>query len=215
MNELADSRVLVLDANIILRAVLGTRVRNLIERHAEEVALFIPLSCVAEVREYLPALCAKRRWDAMAAANLLDTLLTLVRVVEPGFYTEFEEASKRRIAMRDVDDWPVVALALALGAGIWTEDSDFFGSGLATWTTETVEVYFTNDRWQTNEPSAPPYSELEFSPLDVPGVVLNVSTQDLVALVREYRASSRHYRAAIAAAPPPASWPRHASWLPL
>jgi hypothetical protein len=49
------SRILVLDANIMLRAVLGTRVRSLIERYSEDVALFIPSYCVAEVHEYLPS----------------------------------------------------------------------------------------------------------------------------------------------------------------
>jgi predicted nucleic acid-binding protein len=114
--------------------------------------LFIPLACLIEVQDYLPSLCAKRNWDTAAALNLLDTLLALVRVVEHGFYSEFEIPAKRRIGARDIDDWPVVALALALGAEIGTEDSDFFGSGVATWTTETVEIYLRNDRWQINEP---------------------------------------------------------------
>ena len=25
----------------------------------------------------------------------------------------------------------------------WTEDTDFFGAGVATWTTDRIEVYFT------------------------------------------------------------------------
>jgi hypothetical protein len=39
MTSADQSRILVLDANIMLRAVLGTRVRSLIERYAEEVPL--------------------------------------------------------------------------------------------------------------------------------------------------------------------------------
>jgi predicted nucleic acid-binding protein len=152
-----QSRILVLDANIMLRAVLGTRVRLLIERYAEDVPLFIPSACVDEVRQYLPPLCAKRSWDTSVALNLLTTLLTLVRVVEPGFYMDFEVPAKRRIGARDIDDWPVVALALALGAEIWTEDPDFFGSGVATWTTQTVEIYLRDDRWYINEPSFAQY----------------------------------------------------------
>ena len=30
---------------------------------------------------------------------------------------------------------------LALGCAIWTEDTDFFGCGVATWTTDRVELY--------------------------------------------------------------------------
>jgi len=33
------------------------------------------------------------------------------------------------------------AVALLLGLPIWTEDQDFFGSGIATWTTDRVELF--------------------------------------------------------------------------
>ncbi len=154
--EVIDSdqcRILVLDANIMLRAVLGDPC-SLVDRKVRRRCLvIIPSACVAEVRDYLPSLCARRNWDSAAAANLLDTLLTLVRMVEQDFYSDFEQSAKRRIGVRDIDDWPVVALALALGAEIWTEDTDFFGSGVATWTTDTVEIYLRNDPWQINEPA--------------------------------------------------------------
>ncbi len=39
---------------------------------------------------------------------------------------------------RPTDDWPVLAAALALDCPIWTEDTDFFGYGVATWTTDRV-----------------------------------------------------------------------------
>jgi len=48
-------------------------------------------------------------------------------------YQSFEAVARARIAPRDLHDWPVVALALALNLPIWTEDQDFFGSGIATW----------------------------------------------------------------------------------
>lgn len=151
--EITPNRLLVLDANILLRAVLGTRVRKLITHYAEEVPLFAPVSCVAEVNEYLPNLCVKRNWDVAASMDLFNSLLTLIKVVEEGFYIDFEEQAKQRISKRDVDDWPVVALALLLGAPVWTEDPDFFGSGIATWTTETVELYLRDGPLQINEPT--------------------------------------------------------------
>ncbi|NJM00632.1 MAG: hypothetical protein HC924_18495 [Synechococcaceae cyanobacterium SM2_3_2] len=33
------------------------------------------------------------------------------------------------------------ALALRLGADIWTQDADFLGCGIPTWTTETLMVH--------------------------------------------------------------------------
>ena len=56
-------------------------------------------------------------------------------------YADFEETAKERTAGRDEDDWPVAAVALALDSPIWTEDRDFFGAGIATWTTDRVELY--------------------------------------------------------------------------
>ena len=37
----------------------------------------------------------------------------------------------------------MLACALLLNCPIWTEDRDFFGTGVATWTTALVELYFT------------------------------------------------------------------------
>jgi predicted nucleic acid-binding protein len=47
-----------------------------------------------------------------------------------------------RVSPRDPDDWPVLACALLLNCPIWTDDRDFFGTGVATWTTALVELYF-------------------------------------------------------------------------
>jgi predicted nucleic acid-binding protein len=163
MSSLDTSRMLVLDANILLRAVLGVRVRSLIETYSGDVPMFVPAHCVSEVREYLPSLCAKRNWDTAPSLDLLDALLILVRVVESGFYADFEEQAKKRIGSRDINDWPVVALALSLDASIWTEDADFFGSGLATWTTDTVEIYLRNDSWTIHEPPPPPYGPQSYA----------------------------------------------------
>lgn len=54
---------------------------------------------------------------------------------------EVEQQAKRRIAQRDHDNWPVLTLAMALNAPVWTEDADFFGAGVATRTTRNVETY--------------------------------------------------------------------------
>lgn len=137
----ARGRALVLDANILLRAVLGPRVRDLIDRYSERVPLLIPAACVEEVHEYLPVLCAKRGWLTAPAVELLDALLGLLHVIDTPLFAKFEADARRRIGARDPEDWPVVALALAIDAPVWTEDADFFGSGIATWTTENVEVY--------------------------------------------------------------------------
>jgi len=60
-----------------------------------------------------------------------------IEVVAAHAYHHLEAVARRRIP-RDPNDWPTVALAIALGAGILTEDHDFLGCGCATWTFETL-----------------------------------------------------------------------------
>ncbi len=43
-----EGRALVLDANILIRAVLGNRVRRILEAHADDISFFIPDSAYAE-----------------------------------------------------------------------------------------------------------------------------------------------------------------------
>jgi len=37
--------------------------------------------------------------------------------------------------------WPILPAALAVGCPIWTEDTDFFGCGVATWTSNRIKLY--------------------------------------------------------------------------
>lgn len=64
-----------------------------------------------------------------------------MQAVEAETYTAFESVARERIHKRDEDDWPVLAAALTMDCPIWTEDTDFFGCGVATWTTDRVELY--------------------------------------------------------------------------
>lgn len=54
-------------------------------------------------------------------------------------YAHLEPISRRRIP-RDPNGWPTVALAIALDAGILTNDDDFLGCGYPTWTMETLHA---------------------------------------------------------------------------
>jgi predicted nucleic acid-binding protein len=79
------------------------------------------------------------RGHAVLAAALELLNATIVRVPVAS-YARFEDEARARIP-RDPNDWPTVAAALALDAGIWTNDGDFLGCGLPTWTTETLLAY--------------------------------------------------------------------------
>ncbi len=63
---MANSAI-VLDANILIRAVLGKRVRHLLEIHFGRVSFLVPETAYAEAEEHLALLVAKRGGDAQKA----------------------------------------------------------------------------------------------------------------------------------------------------
>ncbi len=138
-------KALVLDANILIRAVLGKRVRRVLETHAETVFFLIPESAYREAEVHLAAIVTRRRADPEKALAMLRAVVALGDVVDPDLYRAGEIESRRRLAARDPADWPVLATALIFDCPIWTEDADFFGCGVATWTTDRVELFFEND----------------------------------------------------------------------
>ena len=93
------------------------------------------------MRGDIPSLAAQRGFDPAPALAVLDQIGRIVESVDKSLYEEFEEPARSRIAMRDVDDWPIVATALMFDAPIWTEDQDFFGTGIAAWTSDRIELY--------------------------------------------------------------------------
>lgn len=136
-----SGKAIVLDANILIRAVLGKRVRELIFDNATTVKFFAPDVAYADARKYLPALLEKRGVDSSAAMHLLDLLEGVVQSIDAELYAGMQQQALQRIAVRDADDWPVLACALTLGCPVWTEDADFFGTGVATWTSDRIALY--------------------------------------------------------------------------
>ena len=136
-----SKKAIVLDANILIRAVLGRRVRELIVDSAEVVQFFAPDVAYADARKYLPSLLEKRGVESEPAMAVLDALESIVLPLELGVYEGLQTQALQRIAIRDVDDWLILACALTIGCPVWTEDADFFGTGVATWTSDRVELY--------------------------------------------------------------------------
>ncbi|WP_296560799.1 PIN domain-containing protein [Pigmentiphaga sp.] len=136
-----SSKAIILDANILIRAVLGQRVRELILGNVSAVRFFAPDVAYADARKYLPALLTKRGVDPVTAMTVLDRLESIVHPLDLDMYAGMQRQALQRIARRDADDWPVLACAMTLGCPVWTEDADFFGTGVATWTTDRIALY--------------------------------------------------------------------------
>jgi len=135
---------LVLDANILIRAVLGKKVNSLILEYSNKVAFYTPDLCFQDAEKYLPIILRKHpNIDVDLAMDILTQISQIVSPLDETFYNSFKVEAKKRIANKDEDDWPVVAVALFLNCPIWTEDKDFFGTGIATWETYTVEIYLS------------------------------------------------------------------------
>ena len=135
---------IALDANILIRAALGKRVSQLFEMYRPHVDFYTPDVCLIEAKKHVPAILAKHSHSkAEEALNTLDSLERegIVQPMPFASYGILEYKAKQRIASRDPDDWSLVAVSLVLNCPIWTEDKDFFGTGVAVWNTANVEIY--------------------------------------------------------------------------
>ena len=133
--------MIVLDANILIRAVLGHRVRHLIDTYGSKgVRFFAPDVAFDDAEKYLPPLL-KKRGKPHDVFGSLGYLRNVIEPVTPELYAIFESEARLRLRGRDENDWPVLATALSLACGVWTEDADFFGTGIAVWTTNRIEIF--------------------------------------------------------------------------
>lgn len=136
--------MLILDANILIRAILGKRVRQLLETYADQGARFYaPEVAFADAEKYLPALLSKRGKPTDDLSAALNYLRSLVEPLSQDAFAGYEDAARQRLRGRDEEDWPILAAALSLACGIWTEYTDFFGAGIVVWTTDRVELFLS------------------------------------------------------------------------
>jgi predicted nucleic acid-binding protein len=134
--------MIVLDANILIRAVRGRRVRQLIDTYAGQgVRFFAPDTAFEDAEKYLPLLLKKRGKPHDDISASLEYLRNLIEPVALELYAAFESDARQRLRGRDESDWPILATALGLACPVWTEDADFFGTGVAVWTTNRIEIF--------------------------------------------------------------------------
>lgn len=137
---------LVCDASALVGELFRQRGRRILTH--PDVALYIPPHQWAETLHEL----ARRVGDVADELGIDgDQLLERARalaesavvVVPDDVYEPFMDEARDRI--NDPDDAPAVALALALDAGVWTRDRDFFGAGVATWRAEVLARVLDTD----------------------------------------------------------------------
>lgn len=142
---------LAVDASVLVGELLRAKGR---ERLGDDrLELFLAEGTLGEIRAELPrriaAFVRHRRLDAALGAELAGRSVEAIEanlvIVDEALYAAVEDEARAR-SLGDPHDWPVVATALALSTSVWTNDNDFLGTGVPTWTTETLQ------RWLERHP---------------------------------------------------------------
>ena len=79
---MTEKKRLVLDANILLRAILGVRVRTLLETYEDSARFFTRDICFDDAEKYLEVISAARNLDAAAGRLVLSELTHTVETVD-------------------------------------------------------------------------------------------------------------------------------------
>ncbi|MGD9793574.1 MAG: PIN domain-containing protein [Acidimicrobiia bacterium] len=137
---------LVVDTSVLVGELLRESGRRRLGD--ERLELFLPEQMWAETTVEIPrrirAFVRRRGIDPSIGDELTASCLAAVEanivVLDEAIYSALEDEARAR-SLRDPRDWPIVACALALTAAIWTNDNDFLGSGVATWTTPSLQQW--------------------------------------------------------------------------
>src|SRR5450755_2073122 len=117
---------IVLDANILLRAVFGHRVLHLVETYEDKARFYAPDVCFLDALKYTPLISKQRGFDAELRVSFLHEISRTVEQVDRSLYKHYEPIARERIERRDPDDWPVVAVALLPSPSDLDRGSGFF-----------------------------------------------------------------------------------------
>jgi hypothetical protein len=101
--------MLVLDANILIRAVLGSRVLALLRMYTGQIEFLTPDKAFDEARERLPEILERRKVPAAPSMAILDQLAGVVQTVEaePTKLSNVSPASASTAATRMIGrSWP-------------------------------------------------------------------------------------------------------------
>jgi predicted nucleic acid-binding protein len=127
---------LVLDANILVRLIVGRRAAiEFAEAQRRGIAFSTTSHQLEESRKVLVKVFGLQSeeaiielWNALAGVTLL----------EDDTVSAAQDDARVRLHRRAQPDWPVLAAAISTGAGIWSDDRDFFGVGVPVWSSTNI-----------------------------------------------------------------------------
>jgi predicted nucleic acid-binding protein len=129
---------LIVDANILLGAILGQSLPLLADIAARDAALLVPARMMLETRTVV---ADTKRTPAPGTFDRLLQAESMVTVLTPNHYEHMEARARARLTGKGVKDWPLVAAALALDAPVWSNDKHLWGTGVAVWVTRNIRYW--------------------------------------------------------------------------
>lgn len=126
---------LFVDANILIRCVVGRASIEVDDLRAQGAEL---ATTDAQAREAEKVLHHVFHVSEANAAYQMGRVVSALDLYRLPTYRAHETVARSRIHYKNKRDWPILAAALAHDGDIWTDDRDFFGVGVATWTTRNI-----------------------------------------------------------------------------
>lgn len=115
---------IVLDANVIIAALLGSRA-TLVILTSQNHSFFVPQKILEEIKKHQSFICTYGQQSPEEFTANLDALLFFIDVVDFVVYEPFLQQAQATLS-RDVEDADYLACALAVHADfLWTNDKDF------------------------------------------------------------------------------------------
>tara|TARA_Y100000034_G_scaffold130846_1_gene190318 strand:- start:3628 stop:4041 length:414 start_codon:yes stop_codon:yes gene_type:complete len=135
---------IVLDANIIIAALLGSR-GKLIILTSQNYNFYAPKKIIEEIKRYEKEICNKIDCSIEEFNINFKALMFFINIIEQTKYKEHIDRAKIEMKERDVEDADYIACALAVNADfIWTEDKDFLDQNLVN--VKTTEQFIKENK---------------------------------------------------------------------
>jgi predicted nucleic acid-binding protein len=128
---------LVTDTNILVRCSQGRAAERARTLRQAGVGLVTTERNAQELVGVLQGVFGFTERDALIETT---RILAPFEVIDSDDYGHARKAASRRLQKHCQGDWPALAAAMTLDAAIWSEDSDYFGVGVAVWSTRNVMI---------------------------------------------------------------------------
>ena len=129
--------ILVVDANVLVRMVVGARAAA--DARAAAARGVELLTTARQLDEAAGVLGGVFDLDPDDIMRELLGVVEIMSVTDVEGYSAWREEARARLRWKAEGDWPVLAAALAFNSAIWTDDRDFFGTGVAVWSSINIE----------------------------------------------------------------------------